>query len=280
MTTREFTDQWITALSERYDAREAKEILRIWLEDSAGIERSKWIMLDSVPSDLNYIHDMERLKNGEPIQYVTGLALFQELFFEVNQNVLIPRTETEDLVNLLIGNVPSNASVLDIGTGSGCIPISLASVRKDVNVTGLDFSDGAIQIARRNAQKHNIDCPFIHMDILKDWPEINFDVIVSNPPYIEEFEMEEMSEHVKEYEPGSALFVPDHQPLLFYSRIMTKALNHCRQLWFECHIDHVEKVASEMKEVGFTDVSMYPDITGRLRFVSGMSNMDLHSDSN
>ncbi|TNE28418.1 MAG: peptide chain release factor N(5)-glutamine methyltransferase [Bacteroidetes bacterium] len=280
MTTREFTNQWISALSERYDSREASEILRVWLEDSAGISRSRWMLMDVVPEDLAYADALERLKAGEPIQYITGVAFFSDLLFNVNPSVLIPRPETEDLVNLLKDHTPRGASVLDIGTGSGCIPISLAKRRSDLQVWGLDFSKPALEVAATNAEKMQVKCTFIEMDILSEWPEINFDIIVSNPPYIEDKERDGMSGHVVDYEPSSALFVPNEEPLLFYSRIMESAFKHCDQLWFECHIDHVEEVAQQMVATGYDKVTTYPDITGRLRFVSGISNPILHRESN
>lgn len=268
MTGKELQSVWITTLQERYDEREAKELLRLWLEDAHGVSRSSF----SLESNYNfqYESDLQRIANGEPIQYVIGEAFFDDLMLKVDGSVLIPRPETEDLVRLLADKVKQGSSVLDIGTGSGAIPLALKNRRQDLQCTTVDVSGEALQIAEVNAEKYDLAISFQHVDILKDWPTGSFDVVVSNPPYIEEFEKSEMSNHVLQHEPHLALFVPDGDPLLFYRTIAEKSkMNSVKSLWFECHINHVDEVATLLKDLGYTSVEKWMDITDRWRFVSG-----------
>lgn len=269
MTTRAFTELWLTELSGFYDEREIRELLRVWLEDRVHVNRLEWMTMEEIPSEWEYRDDLNRMSEGEPIQYVIGEALFCDLKFNVNSNVLIPRPETEDLVRLLVEHCSPSAKVLDIGSGSGCIPISLKYFRSDLDVTSVDISAEALKVAQSNASRHGVECHFEPLDILKDWPLELYDVIVSNPPYIEEHEKSSMSSHVLNYEPELALFVPNANPLLFYNRIAQKALETCSQLWFECHVEHARKVGDMMTSLGYFEVQLHPDITGRMRFVSG-----------
>lgn len=277
MTGRDFKTMWINALSERYDEREAVEILKIWLEDRHGIPRSRWSLWSEDDFNLPYEEDLNRLISGEPIQYVVSVAEFGGEMFKVNSSVLIPRVETEDLVHFIVLNAPESARVLDIGTGSGCIPIVLGKRRPDFTLTGVDVSEDALEIARENASNLDVSVNFNRCDILNDWPLGQFDVIVSNPPYIEERELMSMGEHVVEHEPHGALFVPDGDPLLFYREIAQKVSNtqDSALLCFECHVDHVQAVENQLLDLGYSDVKSVEDITGRPRIAVGQWNKTL-----
>ena len=165
---------------------------------------------------------VSRLKNHEPIQYIIGETEFYGLKIEVNPNVLIPRPETEELVHwITMTKINKSDSILDIGTGSGCIALALKNFFKGSFVCGTDISEEALVTAKKNASKHSLETEFFRSDIL-EWEKyswINFDVIVSNPPYVREMERNSMHPNVLDFEPGQALFVSDSDPLIFYRRI-------------------------------------------------------------
>ena len=216
-----------------------------------------------------------RLLRHEPVQYVLGEAWFCGLKFYVNENVLIPRPETEELVEWVISNCRfpiDTLSILDIGTGSGCIPISLKRRLRKASVTALDISEEALVVARKNALKLGAEVGFIQVDILnpQNWPSIPAsDVIVSNPPYIPENNKASMDPNVLEYEPHTALFVPDNDALLFYKAIAelgkTK-LNKEGLLFFEIHEDLGKAVTDLLETEGYT-AEIKKDIQGKDRMV-------------
>jgi release factor glutamine methyltransferase len=168
---------------------------------------------------------LARLAAGEPLQYVMGKTYFRDHLFSVNSDTLIPRPETEELVDLLLRHAPKNASVLDVGTGSGCIPISLKLERPSLKVEAWDISIGALDVARQNALLLGASVEFKQQDIFI-WPssEGTWDVIVSNPPYVTEDEKKEMASHVLDYEPHLALFVPTDDALRFYDALADFAM--------------------------------------------------------
>lgn len=271
VTRREFTEHWIRSLSPHYDERESREILRAWLEDRHGITRLEWMSSErNIPE---YEEDLRRLSDGEPVQYIIGKAHFDGLIFEVGPSVLIPRPETEDLVRHIAGEAPLDSTVLDIGTGSGCIAVALAVRRPDLKITAIDISQDALKLARSNASRNKVEIDFLQRDILRGGlPEgPGFDVVVSNPPYIEEKEHSSMETRVTGHEPSLALFVPDGQPMLFYDAItrLTAGQRRAVQLWFECHTDHTEETANILISEGFEEVRVLKDITGRNRIVTG-----------
>ena len=183
---------------------------------------------------------LSRLNTQEPIQHITGHSFFMDLELKVSPSVLIPRPETEELVDWIIKDMDKeaqNVAILDIGTGSGCIAIALAKEYGKAQVSAWDVSDKALVIARENATKNNVKIDFSKKNILTTY-KINalFDVIVSNPPYVRELEKKEIQKNVKEFEPALALFVTDHKPLLFYERIGEFAQRHLKEkgvLYFE-----------------------------------------------
>ncbi len=216
---------------------------------------------------------ISRLKNFEPIQYILGETEFYGLKLEVNPSVLIPRPETEELVQwVLKSNFPENSKILDIGTGSGCIALALKSRLKNAEVFGIDISENALVVARQNAIKNKLDVDFFHADILK-WKRYNwqtFDVIVSNPPYIRENERILMHSNVLNYEPENALFVPDSEPLVFYRAIAAfanKYLSGNGMLFLEIN----ENLGLQMNEMlidsGFSGIEIRKDINGKNRMI-------------
>lgn len=170
---------------------------------------------------------INQLKDEKPIQYILGEADFLDFKFQVNENILIPRPETEQLVLLAKKFLDANSyipnTILDIGTGSGCIAIAMKKLFPQSNVIGIDLSKSAIDLAEKNARKYELDVEFYQLDILKDdFNLYNYDVLISNPPYVLECEKNEMNDNVTNWEPHSALFVPNEDPLIFYKRIINE----------------------------------------------------------
>ncbi|MEI6866748.1 peptide chain release factor N(5)-glutamine methyltransferase [Flavicella sp.] len=213
------------------------------------------------------------LYSEKPIQYITEETEFYGLTFKVNKNVLIPRPETEELVNWIIENSDPNKeiSILDIGTGSGCIAISLAKNITKANVTAIDFSKPAINIALKNAKKNGVSIEFIKQDILKaDSLTKNFDIIVSNPPYVRELEKQEINNNVLSFEPHSALFVTDNNALVFYRKIADLSINHLKpngKLFFEINQYLGKETLEMLTKKGFTLNKLKKDIFGNDRMI-------------
>lgn len=217
---------------------------------------------------------VSRLVGFEPIQYVLGVAEFYDMEFVVNENVLIPRGETEELVHLILTNHASaKHRVLDIGSGSGCIPITLKKKNPNFEVISCDISDDALNVARANAKRNCVLVDFLLFDILssKSFPEKDFDLIVSNPPYVTDKEKEFMEANVLEHEPHLALFVSDDDPLLFYRKITQRAVQLLKKsgtLYFEINEAYGNDVMELMTTYGF-DCSLLRDLNGKDRMVVG-----------
>ena len=226
---------------------------------------------------------IQKLKSEEPIQYILGETEFYGLQFKVNENTLIPRPETEELVDWIIKDYGhyeeegrSNLSVLDIGTGSGCIPISLAKNLSGAKVTTVDVSAAAIRVAQQNAFLNEVVINFIQADMLRHTELISvfhsdkFDVIVSNPPYVRNLEKQEINKNVLAYEPHLALFVEDNDALIFYKKITEYALNHLKNegvLYFEIN-QYLGLVTVELiKGLGFKTVELRKDMSGNDRMI-------------
>jgi release factor glutamine methyltransferase len=228
MNIRSIRQLFRTVLASRYAENEARIITDWVLEDLAQIKRSDLIIHPDLElpesAILQLKQALEQLNIGKPVQYVLGKARFDGLDFLVNESVLIPRPETEELV-LWAAETAQERNLLhalDVGTGSGCIAVSLKKKLPELNVTALDVSTEALNIATENASRIGVPIDFLHLDFLnqsswKDLPAI--DLLISNPPYIPVTEKQELSEHVREHEPSMALFVPDDQPLLFYEAL-------------------------------------------------------------
>lgn len=263
-----------------YSSRESESIAYILLEELLNYSRTQ-IQLNKTEAIQDeqfekikeYIAD---LKENKPIQYVLGEADFYELKFKVNQHTLIPRPETEELVHAIINeNKDENLHVLDIGTGSGCIPICLAKHLTNANVTSVDISPGAIKTARENAKLNSVQVRFEERDILNweayEWEQL--DIIVSNPPYVTNAEKEKMEKNVLDFEPHTALFVSDHDPLIFYQRIAELAQEYLKEggkLYFEINESLGKEMSELMEQKGFYNIQVRKDINGKDRMMSAI----------
>lgn len=225
---------------------------------------------------------LQRLLQQEPIQYILGDTEFFGYPFQVNQHTLIPRPETEELVAWIIEDVKnknqensqhkplnSNITILDIGTGSGCIPISLAKELPQAKVSSIDVSEEALQVARKNSTLNEIVVNFIQQDILKaENLQEKYDVIVSNPPYVRKLEKEQMHQNVLDFEPELALFVENDDPLIFYRKIAQLAKNALTKngkLYFEINEYLPEEMVSLLEEIGYQNIELKKDIFGKFR---------------
>ncbi len=224
---------------------------------------------------LSHRNIVKRLQNHEPVQHITGEVEFYGLPFMVNSDVLVPRPETEELVDLILNKTEdTKLNILDIGTGSGCIPISLKTNLNQATVTAIDISEKALETASKNANLNNVDIAFVEKDILnKDLSDLpKQDIIISNPPYVLESDKQQMSKNVLDFDPHLALFVDDSTPLLFYKRITELAklnLNPGGKLYFEIHENFGKETEDVLKENGFTNTRIIKDLQGKDRIVCG-----------
>ena len=214
-----------------------------------------------------------RLQKNEPIQYVLGKETFCGLDFEVNSHVLIPRPETRELVEWIVEDRKADAScrILDIGTGSGCISVSLAKCLPEADVEAWDISEGALEVARRNAERNDAKVLFCHQDVLAARPgSVFYDVIVSNPPYITEKEKSDMDANVLDWEPSTALFVPDTDPLLFYRKIAELGLMMLKMrgtLYFEINRMYGQETVHMLETLGYKHIELRKDEWGNDRMI-------------
>ena len=220
-----------------------------------------------------YFDCISRRAQRIPLQHITGEQEFMGLPFIVNEHVLIPRQDTEILVEEALSHLSGNEQVLDMCTGSGCILISLEHYRKGIRAVGADISDEALQVAKRNAESLNADVTFLKSDLFEQVAE-RYDLIVSNPPYIRTKAIEELEEEVRLHDPMIALDGKE-DGLYFYKKITEKSRKHLKQggwLLFEIGYDQGEDVAKMMEKAGFTEVTVKKDLAGLDRVVSGMYN--------
>lgn len=269
-----------------YDAGEAKSIVRMVLDVRFGFSLTDVLCgrIEELPArekeELEKM--MSRLEQGCPVQYVLGEASFFGHTFHVEPGVLIPRPETEELVGWIVSSEESEMtdgiSILDIGTGSGCIACSLAMRFPDAIVTAWDITDDALRIARQNAKILHADVRFVRQDALMPPDDIMlWDVIVSNPPYICRQEAQDMEQNVLDYEPHTALFVSDDDPLLFYrsiARYAQKALKPRGKLFFEINPLYSRQLEEMLTEIGFSTVTIREDQSGRQRFIKATTHED------
>lgn len=265
-------------VSNYYDEKEAGSISYLLLEKFFNLGKTDVIVKKPITSEnlsQSYFTEIfKRVKAMEPAQYITGIAHFYGRQFIVNSSVLIPRPETEELVDLIVReNTQKGLKILDIGTGSGCIAINLERELSSPQVYGLDINADVVAIAEQNAVKNNAAVTFIQNDILKEIPtENDFDIIVSNPPYVRKKESKLMKKNVLNFEPHIALFVPDKDPLLFYKRIITLAkdlLKNKGKLYFEINEAYGEELKEYMITRNFTEVAIFQDFQGKERMVRG-----------
>lgn len=289
-----YDDIW-RRLAGVYDQREARAVARMLVEEKFSLSFADIICggVEALPdADKQWIEAaVKRLEQGEPIQYVLGWAWFGGLKFNVRSGVLIPRPETEWLVdNICAHPAPSNdrpLRILDIGTGSGCIALSIKQRLPETYVEAWDISTEALSIAADNARSLGLDVVWRQQDALNITPNVLsttpndnsavpdsplWDVIVSNPPYICERERTDMASNVLEHEPSTALFVPDTDPLLFYraiTRYAVGSLNEGGRLLFECNTLYAGDTARMMADEGMTATQVYDDCFGKPRFAVG-----------
>ena len=216
---------------------------------------------------------IRRLQKNEPIQYIIGIESFGGLTFEVNPNVLIPRPETQELVAWIVKDCQSRKSIriLDIGTGSGCIPVTLAKQLPEAEVESWDISEGALEVASRNSERNGVKVLLRQKDVLNAEPEGKlYDVIVSNPPYITHKEKVDMEANVLDWEPSLALFVPDEDPLLFYrkiARLGCEILKEGGLLYFEINRAYGQETALMLNELGYNQIELKKDSWGNDRMI-------------
>jgi release factor glutamine methyltransferase len=280
MTIKETYRNFLLQAQSIYNLNEASVITDWVFEKIANIEKSIFIKYPdkymNEESNERINECLLQLMQHKPIQYILGEVWFYKMKLKVNEHVLIPRPETEELVEWLLMTEkqrPTTVSILDIGTGSGCISIALKKHLHAAVITAIDVSVNALTVAKENAINHNMQIQFLEFDFLDEskWSELPmFDIIISNPPYIPVSEKEKMSKNVTEHEPGSALFVPDNDPLLFYKKIAAFGkdhLNYDGKIFVETHEDFGEKTASIFKDKKYTYVDSRKDMYGKDRMI-------------
>jgi release factor glutamine methyltransferase len=280
MKIKEYRTQFIQELTSIYDAGEAESFFYLILEEKQQLKRIDLALqpdlVFSASAMMVWNSILEQLKLEIPIQYLLGKTSFYGLDFEVNENVLIPRPETEELVDWILSNTQTmkqsnNLKILDIGTGSGCIAISLAKNLPNAQVFAIDVSEEALATAKRNAILNEVTVTFMEQNILETLDlKQEFDIIVSNPPYVRNLEKEEIKRNVLEHEPHLALFVEDHDALIFYRKIAElaqKNLSNSGQLYFEINQYLGKEMVELLEEMNFKDVELRKDIYGNDRMI-------------
>ena len=255
-----------------YGAREARQIAQIVVEEMSNISHTELLLNLDTQCDIDNIDQVvDELSKGRPMQYVIGQAEFCDMFFNVREGVLIPRFETEELVRYIKEDSAAAKDILDVGTGSGCIAISLKKYLSDANVTGVDISEQALEIARENSNKLNLEVNFKLGDALNGLSDLfdnQFDVVVSNPPYIPSSDFASMRINVTKYEPSIALFVEDGDPLIFYisiARSAKKLLRSGGKLYFEIYESFAEEMVEMLRTEGFSNIVLKDDINDKPR---------------
>lgn len=280
-------DQWQISniqsqLESVYPKDEAKALAWWIVEEETGLSRSQILSGCKITKNFAHVQEViDRLLHFEPIQYIFGHTEWCGLDLRVTPATLIPRPETAELVEKILGrpeyrNPGTSLKILDIGTGSGCIAIALKKAHPEWQVTGIDISPEAIEVARENAARNGVEVTFHVADIFSDSIEKNhhlpftihqYDLVVSNPPYICEREKEGMLPNVLDFEPHTALFVPDSDPLKFYRRIAELKLG--KYLFFEINEAFGEEMKNLFADLGYTDILITKDIYGKARIIEG-----------
>ena len=272
-------------LADIYTSSELENIIAWVLRHQLGLTRAQLLSADDLlinESDLGPLERMcNELRAHRPLQYVLGDAEFFGLHFQVNEHVLIPRPETEEMVERIVNAAKKDElsgapRILDIGTGSGCIAVTLKKKLPAAEVYAADISEEALAVARRNADLNDVEVNFVRADALEkgaltsSFGTAAFDLVVSNPPYVLASEAGTLHPRVREFEPAQALFVPSADPLLFYRTIAEEArglLKTGGQLWFECHSAHAHEVGQLLRAARYKDVTVFADLTGLPRIV-------------
>lgn len=270
MLVKKYKELFQNELSSFFDTKEIDQFFYLTLEKFHQLKRVDLALNPNfevtLEEEQQWDSVLAQLKNQKPIQYILGATSFYGLTFQVNENTLIPRPETEELVQWILESHPidSPISILDIGTGTGCIPIALKKNRPNATVFAVDISEKALEVANKNAQINQVDVTFLQKDILATTTfDQFFDVIVSNPPYVRNLEKDEMAVNVLQFEPHLALFVEDNDPLLFYRKITALAQEYLTpngQLFFEINQYLGDEMIALVKSYGFTQVELRKDI--------------------
>lgn len=278
-TRREIFLQLRDIASELYGEEEGRQIAEMIVLAKGAITRNE--LLIEYDKGLE-IKDIDRiitqLREWRPVQYIIGVASFDDMDLEVGEGVLIPRPETEELVEWIASEAQQNAKIVDVCTGSGCIAIALRRRLSDSRVWGIDISKEALNIARRNAQKFAPSVEFVEGDALGDFSQLvdgKVDIVVSNPPYIPISHRELMRPNVTEHEPSIALFVDDNDPLLFYRSIARRARTMLRmggKLYFEIYENFADEMRVMLSSEGYSNIVVREDFRGKQRMVCAENN--------
>jgi release factor glutamine methyltransferase len=292
MLLKNYKTTFLQELSSLYEEQEIESFFYIILEKLHGLKRIYLALNPQTVMDGAHLKQwkniVSELKKQRPVQYILGETTFYGLLFLVNENTLIPRPETEELVELIIESTNyelrnTKLKVLDIGTGSGCIAISLAKHLPTSEVFAIDVSEKALAVAKKNSELNHVKVNFINVDVFKinDLNELathnpqlatKFDIIVSNPPYVRNLEKDEIKPNVLEYEPHLALFVDDIDPLLFYRKIAELAIKNLSpngKLYFEINQYLGKETIKLLEDFGFRNVELKKDIYGNDRMIEG-----------
>lgn len=284
MTFIQLEKEFTNTLSSIHEAQEVKSLTWLSINSVCKLERAKYLSMrddELAQTDLDKLLEiLEQLKNGSPLQYILGETDFYDLKFKVNPSVLIPRPETEELVDwtlITIREMKGETEVLkivDIGTGSGCIPISIKKYIPLADITAIDISENALDTAKLNAELNKTELNFIKDNILtptnQELVNTQYDVIISNPPYITESEKSKMHQNVLNYEPHNALFVPDNESLKFYNAISDFAINHLKKtgfLFLEINENFGKETISLLLKKGFKTTELRQDMYGKDRMI-------------
>ena len=272
MTVRQTIVQIEGAISSLYHPREATAIARAVVCRRCGYNFSQLVVHYDDECQIDDLQTIiEQLAAARPVQYVLGEAEFYDLTFSVQEGVLIPRPETEELVSRVVSDARAGMRILDVGTGSGAIAVSVAHSVAGAEVVAVDISDAALAIAQSNAERNGVSVEFVKADALGDMSALGeFDIIVSNPPYIPQSDIATMNRNVVDYEPHTALFVADDDALCFYRSIAQNGLAMLRVgggLYFEIYEQFGSQIAAMLADMGYRDVKVVKDIFGKERMV-------------
>lgn len=271
-TLNKYRQRALSILEPIHGHREARAIIELWFERRLKMSRlAQLLVAEDLTRFESFEHDLLLLSEDVPVQYILKESFFIDFWLEVNPFTLVPRPETEELVRELALWLPNHPlSVLDVGTGSGCIALGLKFLRNDLNCKGVDLQYGAVQTAERNAKHLQLDVVFNVLDILSSsFNEV--DVVVSNPPYIPRQERKLMKNHVVFNEPDVALFVPDHDPLIFYKRLIELGISQepspVKYFAFEIHEDFGTEMLELCREYSLKDITLKQDFQGKNRMI-------------
>ena len=279
MKLKDLKIDFITKLSVTYQKEEILSFFKILCEEYLNITPTKLLLVGEELINKEQLDMFSkviiRLLNEEPIQYILNTTSFYGLDFICTPSALIPRPETEELVDWILKSEKNKISILDIGTGTGCIPISLAKNNTDYTVSALDISDAGLELAKDNAQKNEVDISFISADIFSYISEKKYDLIVSNPPYVRNLEKIKIQNNVLNFEPSLALFVDDDDPLVFYRAILEFAKSNLSEkgsVYFEINENLFNEMESLLAAYRFSEIELKKDVFGKYRFIRGLKS--------